>query len=204
MNNIENELTAAVESDDIKMAEAVFNSGENFNINLQGSNGDTLLHMVKSSEMAELLLKNGIDTTIQNNEGATALGKFFERIYLGNIEKIVTSLINNGVDINAAAYYDEPPVIKIANNAATLSTNIEQLEYLVKLGADINIKNKQGYTPLMLAVMKSNIDMVRGLLDAGADTKLVDNKGRDAKKIGEEMMSSGYYVPALKTMISIL
>ena len=29
MNNIENELTAAVESDDIKMAEAVFNSGEN-------------------------------------------------------------------------------------------------------------------------------------------------------------------------------
>lgn len=56
----------------------------------------------------------------------------------------------------------------------------------------------------MLAVIKSNIDMVRGLLDAGADTKLVDNKGRDAKKIGEEMMSSGYYVPALKTMISIL
>lgn len=204
MSNIEKELISAVESDDIKMAEAVFNSGEKFNINLQSSNGDTLLHMVKSPEMAELLLKNGIDTTIQNNEGATALGKFFERIYLGNIEKIVTSLINNGVDINAAAYYDEPPVIKIANNAATLSTNIEQLEYLVKLGADINIKNKQGYTPLMLAVMKSNIDMVRGLLDAGADTKLVDNKGRDAKKIGEEMMSSGYYVPALKTMISIL
>ena len=204
MSNIEKELISAVESDDIKMAEAVFNSGEKFNINLQSSNGDTLLHMVKSPEMAELLLKNGIDTTIQNNEGATALGKFFERIYLGNIEKIVTSLINNGIDINAAAYYDEPPVIKIANNAATLSTNIEQLEYLVKLGADINIKNKQGYTPLMLAVMKSNIDMVRGLLDAGADTKLVDNKGRDAKKIGEEMMSLGYYVPALKTIISIL
>lgn len=57
MNNIENELTAAVESDDIKMAEAVFNSGEKFNINLQSSNGDTLLHMVKSPEMAELLLK---------------------------------------------------------------------------------------------------------------------------------------------------
>lgn len=204
MSNIEKELISAVESDDIKMAEAIFNSGENFNINLQGSNGDTLLHMVKSSEMAELLLKNGISTIMQNNDGLTALGKFFERIYLGNIEKIVTSLINNGVDINAAAYYDEPPVIKIANNAATLSTNIEQLEYLVKLGADINIKNKQGYTPLMLAVMKSNIDMVRGLLDAGADTKLVDNKGRDAKKIGEEMMSSGYYVPALKTIISIL
>ena len=186
------------------MAEAIFNSGESFNIDLQDSNGDTLLHMVKSSEMAELLLKNGINAAVQNNDGLTALGKFFERVYLNNIEKIVTALINNGVDINAAAYYDESPVIKIANNAAILSTNIEQMEYLVKLGADINIKNKQGYTPLMLAVMKSNIDMVRVLLDAGADTTLLDDNGRNAKKIGEEMMASGYYVPALKTIISIL
>ena len=56
----------------------------------------------------------------------------------------------------------------------------------------------------MLAVMKSNIDMVRVLLDAGADTTLLDDNGRNAKKIGEEMMASGYYVPALKTIISIL
>ena len=181
MSSIENELITAVKSDDIKVAEAIFNSGESFNIDLQDSNGDTLLHMVKSSEMAELLLKNGINAAVQNNDGLTALGKFFERVYLNNIEKIVTALINNGVDINAAAYYDESPVIKIANNAAILSTNIEQMEYLVKLGADINIKNKQGYTPLMLAVMKSNIDMVRVLLDAGADTTLLDDNGRNAK-----------------------
>lgn len=204
MSSIENELITAVKSDDIKVAEAIFNSGESFNIDLQDSNGDTLLHMVKSGDMAKLLLKNGINAAVQNNDGLTALGKFFERVYLNNIEKIVTALINNGVDINAAAYYDESPVIKIANNAATLSTNIEQMEYLVKLGADINIKNKQGYTPLMLAVMKSNIDMVRVLLDAGADTTLLDDNGRNAKKIGEDMMASGYYVPALKTIISIL
>ena len=133
MSSIENELITAVKSDDIKVAEAIFNSGESFNIDLQDSNGDTLLHMVKSSEMAELLLKNGINAAVQNNDGLTALGKFFERVYLNNIEKIVTALINNGVDINAAAYYDESPVIKIANAlTAKLSKTLKNAQSLLR------------------------------------------------------------------------
>ena len=85
------------------------------------------------------------------------------------MEQICNSLIKNGVDINAAAYYYESPVTKLANNSSTLSTNIEQANYLIKNNAVINIKNSQGYTPLMLAVMKSNMEMVKVLLDAWAD-----------------------------------
>lgn len=204
MDKIEQELIEAVEDNNIDKVNELLEQSKDFNIDFQDDKGCTLLHMVKSPEMAELLLKKGINTSIQSNDGLTAFGKFFEHVYITNIEHICNTLLKYGVDINAAAYYDETPVTKVANNSATITTNIEQMSYLVQNNADINIKNSQGYTPLMLSVIKSNIDMVRILLDAGADTSLLDNRGRDAKKIGEDMMSSGYFTPALKSIMSLL
>lgn len=204
MDMLEQEFTKEVENNNIEKVSKLLESNKEFNIDFQDDRGNTMLHIVKSPEMAELLLKNGINAAIQNNDGMTAFGKFFERIYIINMERICDSLLKNGIDINAAAYYDEAPVTKIANNTATLTTNIEQMSYLLKNKADINIKNSQGYTPLMLSVMKNNIDMVRLLLDYGADANILDNKGRNAKKIGEDMMATGYFAPALKTIISLL
>lgn len=204
MDILEQEFIKEVENNNIEKVSKLLESNKEFNIDFQDDKGNTLLHVVKSPEMAELLLKNGINAAIQNNDGMTAFGKFFERVYITSMEHICDSLLKNGIDINAAAYYDEAPVTKIANNSATLTTNIEQMSYLVKNKADINIKNSQGYTPLMLSVMKNNIDMVRLLLDSGADANILDNKGRNAKKIGEDMMASGYFAPALKTIISLL
>lgn len=204
MDMLEQEFTKEVENNNIEKVSKLLESNKEFNIDFQDDRGNTMLHIVKSPEMAELLLKNGINSAIQNNDGMTAFGKFFERIYIINMERICDSLLKNGIDINAAAYYDEAPVTKIANNSATLTTNIEQMSYLLKNKADINIKNSQGYTPLMLSVMKNNIDMVRLLLDSGVDANILDNKGRNAKKIGEDMMATGYFAPALKTIISLL
>ncbi len=204
MDMLEQEFTKEVENNNIEKVSKLLESNKEFNIDFQDDRGNTMLHIVKSPEMAELLLKNGINASIQNNDGMTAFGKFFERIYIINMERICDSLLKNGIDINAAAYYDEAPVTKIANNSATLTTNIEQMSYLLKNKADINIKNSQGYTPLMLSVMKNNIDMVRLLLDSGANANILDNKGRNAKKIGEDMMATGYFAPALKTIISLL
>lgn len=204
MDMLEQEFTKEVENNNIEKVSKLLESNKEFNIDFQDDRGNTMLHIVRSPEMAELLLKNGINSAIQNNDGMTAFGKFFERIYIINMERICDSLLKNGIDINAAAYYDEAPVTKIANNSVTLTTNIEQMSYLLKNKADINIKNSQGYTPLMLSVMKNNIDMVRLLLDSGADANILDNKGRNAKKIGEDMMATGYFAPALKTIISLL
>lgn len=139
---------------------------------------------------------------MQDNDGLTAFAKNFERVYIKTYEDILTAMLKVGVDINAPAYFDEAPVIKLSNNATTLSANIEQLQFLSKNGADLNIKNSQGYTPLMLAVIKNNVDMVRALLDAGVDTSITDNKGRTAKEIGQSLINSGYFIPALKNIIN--
>lgn len=201
MNNIEKKLYDAVIENDIEALSNLLKD-ENADINFQMENGDTLLHIVKSRQAVEVLISAGIDHTIKNKEGMTAFGKFFEKVYMKQYEDILLSMLKEGVSINAPAFCDEVPVIKLSDNATTLSANIEQLQFLVRNGADINIKNSQGFTPLMIAVLKNNIDMVRALLDVGADTAVTDNKGRTAKDIGLSLIESGYYTPALKTVIN--
>ncbi len=44
--------------------------------------------------------------------------------------------------------------------------------------------------------------MVHALLNAGADTAITDSKGRTAKEIGLSLIDSGYFIPALKTIIN--
>lgn len=201
MNELEAKLYNAVIDNNTDLLSELLKE-QQVDINFKTENGGTLLHYAKSKEMVEILMSAGIDWTIQDNEGMTAFAKNFERVYIKTYENILLAMLKEGVDINAAAYFDEAPVIKIANNAATLSANIEQLQFLVKNGADLNIKNSQSNTPLMLAVIKNNIDMVRALLDAGADTSITDNKGRTAKEIGQSLINSGYFIPALKTIIN--
>ena len=187
MNQLETKLYDAVtENNTALLSELLKEQG--VNINFKTQNGGTLLHYVKSPETVEILM--------------TAFAKNFERVYIKSYELVLLAMLKKGVNINAPAYFDEAPVIKISNHAATLSANIEQLQFLEKNGADLNIKNSQGYTPLMLAVIKNNIDMVHALLNAGADTAITDSKGRTAKEIGLSLIDSGYFIPALKTIIN--
>lgn len=201
MKELETKLYNAVTDNDTELLSELLKE-QKIDINFKVQNGGTLLHYAKSKEAVEILMSAGIDWTLQDNDGMTAFAKNFERVYIKTYEDILLAMLKVGVNINAPAYFDEAPVIKISNNATTLSANIEQLQFLAKNGADLNIKNSQGYTPLMLAVLKNNIDMVHALLEAGADTSVTDNKGRTAKEIGQSLINSGYFIPALKTVIN--
>ena len=203
MKELETKLYNAVTDNDTELLSELLKE-QKIDINFKVQNGGTLLHYAKSKEAVEILMSAGIDWTLQDNDGMTAFAKNFERVYIKTYEDILLAMLKVGVNINAPAYFDEAPVIKISNNATTLSANIEQLQFLAKNGADLNIKNSQGYTPLMLAVLKNNIDMVRALLEAGAVTSVTDNKGRTPKEIGQSLINSGYFIPALKPVINVI
>jgi len=49
---------------------------------------------------------------------------------------------------------------------------------LLDRGADINAKNKNGWTPLHLAARDGHVYVARLLLERGADAGVRDNKGR--------------------------
>ncbi len=50
----------------------------------------------------------------------------------------------------------------------------------IKRGDDINARDRNGLTPLMLAAARNTIGVVNLLLEAGANPELVDPKGQDA------------------------
>ncbi|HHF7368131.1 TPA: ankyrin repeat domain-containing protein [Legionella bozemanae] len=61
--------------------------------------------------------------------------------------------------------------------SAVKSRNVELLNKIIEKGVDLNIPNKQGFTPLMLACRHGFDDIVQILLANGAKTALTDKKG---------------------------
>jgi ankyrin repeat protein len=51
------------------------------------------------------------------------------------------------------------------------------VKFLVKNGADIEIANRQGNTPLMIAAYREKVDVVRFLLSIGAEINRTSVEG---------------------------
>jgi ankyrin repeat protein len=55
---------------------------------------------------------------------------------------------------------------------------------LVEAGADLNVaETRYGFTPLASAVQRRHVDIVRMLLDTGADTAIRLNNGLTARDL---------------------
>ena len=70
-----------------------------------------------------------------------------------------------------------------ALHCAVISNVPDIAEYLIKKGADINARDNFGNPPLMRAGL--NVNMIKMLLDHGADCTLENNSGATLKKIYE-------------------
>jgi Ankyrin repeats (3 copies) len=57
------------------------------------------------------------------------------------------------------------------------SKDIQQLKNLITQGANVNKVDKNGYTPLFIAVENGNLEAVKALIDAGADVKAKTRNG---------------------------
>ena len=55
---------------------------------------------------------------------------------------------------------------------------IAAVEYLLELGADVNQRDANGYTPLHHAAARGDTEMIQWLVDQGADVMVVSRKGQ--------------------------
>jgi ankyrin repeat protein len=62
---------------------------------------------------------------------------------------------------------------------AARTNNIEELKNALQ-NSDVNVKDGRGSTPLIVATYYNNLDVVKALLEAGADTELRDGMGNTA------------------------
>ena len=87
--------------------------------------------------------------------------------------EIVKLLLNKGVDINSGGFMQGPPLY-FASSYGDLS----MVKYLVDNGADVNIIDAEGNTPLMESVKYP--DICRYLLENGAHRDSINNRGKTA------------------------
>lgn len=60
---------------------------------------------------------------------------------------------------------------------ATIARDATRVEYLLKRGANVNAKDNEGKTPLMVAVVSGDMHLISGLLAYGADPNVQDLDG---------------------------
>jgi ankyrin repeat protein len=71
-------------------------------------------------------------------------------------------------------------------NAAAAAGDVAQTVALIDKGTDVNVRDGQGRTALMIAVARGKLDVVRLLLQRGADPNLADNGGRTALREAQD------------------
>ena len=193
------------------------------NVNSRFDDGQTPLHLAAiygHNAIAKYLLECDADTTVQDSSGATPL---HEAVRYGHLE-IAKALLNSGADVNAKDNLGKTPVMlilpkehlletykllinyradisqkdmfgdTILHTAAMQAVGASVFSLLISAGADIDARNKEGVTPLAIAVQKNDLETVRLLTAAGANIHTQDTNGNSPLAVAfassEEMLEA--------------
>jgi ankyrin repeat protein len=155
-------LVQAVKSGDTATAVALL--GKRVDPNVAEPDGTTSLHWaVRNNDVAvvERLIRAGADVKATNRYGVAAIALACES---GNAA-IVEKLLAAGVSANATGPYGET-----ALHTCARAGNVAAAKVLIARGAALDAGDSwRGQTPLMWATAQGHPDVMRALIEAGAD-----------------------------------
>lgn len=102
---------------------------------------------------------------------------------------IAATLLLSVVLHATSADEDSPPSTAVGSQSVQAlfrvveQGNIAWTHRLIAMGADVNVRNEVGQTPLISATKKGYADMVQVLLQNGANPRLANNEGESALTI---------------------
>jgi len=88
----------------------------------------------------------------------------------------------NGANINAQNNEGYTPLCEATARLSPKIKKTESINNLLTEGADPNIANNNGETPLHVAAIKGTVSVIRLLLAAGADPSRIDKQGKTPKE----------------------
>jgi len=134
----------------------------------KGSVGGTALYASAEKgyvEIAKLLIEHGANVNGRTKEGKTALMIAAAK---GSSE-LVGLLIDKGADVNASDHAGFTALISAAYNTASDKDAFRVVKILLEHRANTDKSTSEGITPLFGAISGGNLDIVRILIENGAD-----------------------------------
>lgn len=142
-----------------KIVEKLLALGADVNRKLE--EGKTLLHLVKTQEIAELLLKAGANKEALDDNRRTPLHAASIDAATRNVANV---LLEAGANPNAKDKDGRTPL----HLAVATTQNLPTVKLLLANRADVNVQDKDGYTPLQFAATSSQ-DEIATLLASRAN-----------------------------------
>ncbi|UYV80693.1 hypothetical protein LAZ67_19001416, partial [Cordylochernes scorpioides] len=155
-------------------------------VNAVDVDGKTPLHITSiydQLEASRYLINHGADIHAKDHKGISIL---MDAICFSENPDIIKELLEAGVDVNAqdvngnsAPFYMSRNNIasQISYNPSHESTTHRIYELLFEYGANVNLQNENGETPLMHAVINDKIYYANVLIKSGANIHAKDYKG---------------------------
>ena len=153
------------------------------NINVKDNDECTPLHFAAFSdnlEVAKYLVSKGANVNARDNEGETPLGVAKDEgstavvRYLTSLENGTRSL-QTTAQSNTIASTIKPSFGNIWQAAAEGA--VRDVESFIKQGVHVNAKDEHGITPLSRAANHVNLEVVKYLINIGADVNATDKGG---------------------------
>ena len=187
-------LHNASENGDTCMANFLISNGAE--VNISDENGQAPLYIASARgrlESVKCLIENGATVNVKTNRGSTPL---YVACHNGHIES-VKSLIENGATVDAKNDHGATPLYVASQNGhlesvkhlikykanvnekcmkgkftplhiAAQQDKLEVVKFLVENGAFIDVQDKDGDTPLYIAIKKKHHDIANFLSEAKA------------------------------------
>ncbi|XP_068236789.1 kinase D-interacting substrate of 220 kDa B-like [Palaemon carinicauda] len=176
-------LIWAVYNENFELTKALVEAGAN--INHKEFDGDSPLNMAsapeKNTEIFKYLIDNGADVDDQDNDGWSALILAANHNKLDRVRMLLKA--NANPDLKTASFGDT------ALHWAVAFGYNDIVRELIVAGADFNLPNNRGVTPLNIAARNNLPNEVRLLLAAGAE---IDGQAIDGDTSLMEATNSGF------------